>query len=73
MAAMVVKEENSTFMRNFVKSGMLEAAKTGGLPVHTIIEKSMQYHEKGILTEEDLKEIAGAVNLRNGAEVVSIV
>ena len=54
-------------MRNFVKDGFLKAV--GKMADYQIILNAAGWHEKGVLTEEDLAEIQNAI----GAEVEEAV
>ena len=46
-------------MRNFVKDGFLKAV--GKMADYQIILNAAAWHEKGVLTTEDLEEIQGAI------------
>ena len=46
-------------LREFVKKGFLKAV--GKMADHQIILNSATWHEKGVLTEQDLAEIAQAI------------
>lgn len=54
------------FLRNFIKEGYLKAV--GSLPEYKIILGATSYFDKGILTEDDLKEINEAINSKNTVE-----
>ena len=54
-------------MREFVKDGFLKAV--GKMADYQIILNAAGWHEKGVLTEEDLAEIQNAI----GAEVEEAV
>lgn len=49
-------------MRNFVKDGFLKAV--GKMADHQIILNAASWHEKGVLTEEDLAEIQALIEAR---------
>ena len=50
-------------MRNFVKDGFLKAV--GKMADYQVILNAAAWHEKGVLTEEDLAEIQIAIEDRN--------
>ena len=50
-------------MRNFVKDGFLKAV--GKMADYQIILNAAAWHEKGVLTEEDLAEIQTVIEARN--------
>lgn len=50
-------------MRNFVKDGFLKAV--GKMADYQIILNAANWHEKGVLTEEDLAEIQSAISAKN--------
>ena len=50
-------------MRNFVKDGFMKAV--GRMADYQIILNAAGWHEKGVLTEEDLAEIQIAIEDRN--------
>ena len=52
-------------MRNFVKDGFLKAV--GKMADYQIILNAAAWHEKGVLTEEDLAEIQTAIATRESA------
>ena len=57
-------------MREFVKDGFLKAV--GKMADYQIILNAAGWHEKGVLTEEDLAEIQAAIGTKNApAEEVS--
>lgn len=56
------------FLRNFIKEGYLKAVNN--LPDYKIILGATAYFDKGILTENDLKEINEALNAENTAEEI---
>lgn len=55
-------------MREFVKDGFLKAV--GKMADYQIILNAAGWHEKGVLTTEDLAEIQTAIEARNEPEVV---
>lgn len=50
-------------MREFVKDGFLKAV--GKMADYQIILNAAGWHEKGVLTEEDLAEIQSAIDAKN--------
>ena len=52
-------------MRNFVKDGFLKAV--GKMADYQIILNAAGWHEKGVLTEEDLAEIQQVVRTKEKA------
>ena len=50
-------------MRNFVKDGFMKAV--GRMADYQIILNAAGWHEKGVLTEEDLAEIQSAIGAKN--------
>ncbi|MBR2934061.1 MAG: hypothetical protein IKB79_00525 [Oscillospiraceae bacterium] len=50
-------------MRNFVKDGFLKAV--GKMADYQVILNAASWHEKGVLTEEDLAEIQSAISAKN--------
>lgn len=50
-------------MREFVKDGFLKAV--GKMADYQIILNAAGWHEKGVLTEEDLAEIQNAIDAKN--------
>lgn len=50
-------------MRNFVKDGFLKAV--GKMADYQIILNAASWHEKGVLTEEDLAEIQALMDAKN--------
>lgn len=50
-------------MRVFVKDGFLKAV--GKMADYQIILNAAGWHEKGVLTEEDLAEIQSAISAKN--------
>lgn len=50
-------------MREFVKDGFMKAV--GKMADYQIILNAAGWHEKGVLTEEDLAEIQAAIGARN--------
>lgn len=50
-------------MRNFVKDGFLKAV--GKMADYQIILNAASWHEKGVLTEEDLAEIQRLIDAKN--------
>ena len=56
-------------MRNFVKDGFLKAV--GKMADYQIILNAAAWHEKGVLTEEDLAEIQAAIEAKNATTEVA--
>ena len=54
-------------MRNFVKDGFLKAV--GKMADYQIILNAAGWHEKGVLTEEDLADIQTAIEEKNAVGV----
>lgn len=52
-------------MRNFVKDGFLKAV--GKMADYQVILNAAAWHEKGVLTEEDLAGIQTLVEAKNAA------
>ena len=50
-------------MRNFVKDGFLKAV--GKMADYQIILNAAGWHEKGVLTEDDLMELQNAIQAKN--------
>ena len=50
-------------MREFVKDGFLKAV--GKMADYQVILNAAAWHEKGVLTEEDLAEIQSAIEAKN--------
>lgn len=55
-------------MRNFVKGGFLKAV--GKMADYQVILNAASWHEKGVLTEEDLAEIQTLIDAKNSAQSV---
>ncbi len=53
-------------MRNFVKDGFLKAV--GKMADYQIILNAAGWHEKGVLTEEDLADIQTAISAKDTAQ-----
>lgn len=51
--------------RIFVKNGLLDAV--GKMPDYWVTLNADSYGEKGVLTEEDLDEVQGAIDEKNKA------
>lgn len=56
-------------LREFLKNGFLKAV--GKMADHQIILNAASWHEKGVLTEEDLAEIQTAILARETQEVAT--
>ena len=52
-------------LRNFVKKGLLDAV--GKMANYQVILNAASWHEKGVLTEEDLSEVQNAIDAREPA------
>ena len=50
-------------LREFVKKGLLCAV--GNMADYKVILNAAGWHEKGVLTEEDLAEVQGAIDEKN--------
>lgn len=50
-------------MRDFVKKGLLDAV--GKMADYQVILNAAGWHEKGVLTEEDLAEIQSVIDAKN--------
>lgn len=50
-------------MRDFVKKGLLDAV--GKMADYQVILNAAGWHEKGVLTEEDLAEIQTLIDAKN--------
>lgn len=50
-------------LRNFVKDGFLKAV--GQMADYSIILNAAGWHEKGVLTEQDLAEIEALISAKN--------
>lgn len=55
-------------LREFVKSGFMKAI--GKMADYQIILNALGWHEKGVLTEEDLAEIQIAIEGQNNEETI---
>ena len=50
-------------LRDFIKKGLLDAV--GKMADYQVILNAMGYHEKGVLTEQDLEDIQTAIDAKN--------
>ena len=50
-------------LRDFIKKGLLDAV--GAMADYQVILNAAGWHDKGVLTEEDLAEIQTAVDAKN--------
>lgn len=50
-------------MRDFVKKGLLDAV--GKMADYQVILNAAGWHEKGVLTEEDLAEVQASIDAKN--------
>lgn len=57
-------------MREFIKKGLFDAV--GKMADYQIILNAAGWHEKGVLTEEDLSEINAAIEERKPVETENI-
>ena len=51
--------------KNFVKKGIMDAI--GKQPDHWVILNAAGWHEKGVLSEDDLKEIEAQIDAKNAS------
>ena len=58
-------------MRDFVKKGLLDAV--GKMADYQVILNAAGWHEKGVLTEEDLAEIQALIDARNNINTQNIL
>lgn len=56
-------------MRDFVKKGLLDAV--GKMADYQVILNAAGWHEKGVLTEEDLAEIQALIDAKNNEPEVT--
>jgi hypothetical protein len=57
-------------LRNFIKNGLLNAV--GKMADYQVVLNAAGWHEKGVLTEEDLAEINNAIEARKPVEIESV-
>ena len=57
-------------LREFIKNGLLNAV--GKMADYQVVLNAAGWHEKGVLTEEDLAEINNAIEARKPAENVNL-
>lgn len=50
-------------LRDFIKKGLLDAV--GKMADYQVILNAAGWHEKGVLSEEDLAEIQAAIDVKN--------
>ena len=50
-------------LRGFIKNGLLDAV--GKMADYQVILNAAGWHEKGVLTEDDLSEIQTAIDVKN--------
>ena len=50
-------------MRDFIKKGLLDAV--GHMADYQVILNAAGWHEKGVLTEEDLAEVQALIDAKN--------
>ena len=50
-------------MRDFIKKGLLDAV--GHMADYQVILNAVGWHEKGVLTEEDLAEVQALIDAKN--------
>ena len=58
-------------LRNFIKNGLLNAV--GKMADYQVVLNAAGWHEKGVLTEEDLAEINNAIEARKPVKNIEIV
>ena len=51
------------FLKNFIKKGLMDAV--GKMPDYQVILNAAGWHEKGVLTEEDLSELDRLIEAKN--------
>ena len=51
------------FLKNFIKKGLMDAV--GKMPDYQVILNAAGWHEKGVLTENDLAELDGLIEAKN--------
>ena len=52
-------------LRDFIKKGLLDAV--GKMANYQVILNAASWHEKGVLTEDDLSEVQNAIDAREPA------
>jgi hypothetical protein len=57
-------------LRNFIKNGLLNAV--GKMADYQVVLNAAGWHEKGVLTEEDLAEINNAIEARKPVEIEDV-
>lgn len=57
-------------LREFIKEGLLDAV--GNMPDYKVILNSVGWHEKGVLTEEDLAEIQTKIDAETDNETETV-
>jgi hypothetical protein len=57
-------------LRNFIKNGLLNAV--GKMADYQVVLNAAGWHEKGVLTEEDLAEINNAIEARKPVEIENV-
>ena len=58
-------------MRDFIKKGLLDAV--GHMADYQVILNAAGWHEKGVLTEEDLAEIQALIDAKNTEPTEEVV
>lgn len=56
-------------LRDFIKKGLLDAV--GKMADYAVVLNAAGWHEKGVLTEEDLAEVQAAIDAKNYAPAES--
>lgn len=56
-------------LREFIKKGLLDAV--GKMADYAVVLNAAGWHEKGVLTEEDLAEVQAAIDAKNYAPAES--
>lgn len=56
-------------LREFIKKGLIDAV--GKMADYAVVLNAAGWHEKGVLTEEDLAEVQAAIDAKNYAPAES--
>jgi hypothetical protein len=57
-------------LKTFIKNGLLDAV--GKMADYQVVLNAAGWHEKGVLTEEDLAEINNAIEARKPVEIENV-
>jgi hypothetical protein len=57
-------------LKTFIKNGLLDAV--GKMADYQVVLNAAGWHEKGVLTEEDLAEINAAIEARKPVEIENV-